>query len=270
MQILHKGKSPLNKFDKDLAGLLVKSYKEYGINISVNTKVTKVEKLRNEFVVYCNVRGMEKTFKCDLAVHAAGRAPDIDELNLAAAGVKRDKKGIIVNEYLQSISNPDVYSAGDSASGKNGLPLTPVASKGAEIVTQNLIRGNTAKADFKVTPSVVFSLPPLVSVGLTEVQAQEKNIKYKVNFGDSSDWFSSKRIGMKHTGYKILTDMKTDKILGAHLLSDNADEVINIFSLAMSAGLGIKDIKKTIFTYPTQTSDITYMLNLNDYKTHKK
>ena len=269
VHIIHDGKSPLEKFDKDLVNLLVKNYRKYGIKISVNTKVTGIKEINNKFIVYCNTNGKEKTYKCDLAVHAAGRIPDIDELNLKAGMVKRDKRGIIVNQFMQSVSNPRVYSAGDSASGRNGIPLTPVAGKGAEIVIRNILYGNSAKADFNITPSVVFTLPVLASAGLTEEQAMQKKIKYMVNFGNSSKWYSTKRLGMKNTGFKILLDSSGKKILGAHLLSGNSEEVINLFSLAMSANLNIEAIDNMIFSYPTHSSDISYMLNKKDFKPGK-
>lgn len=265
IHILQNETRPLKRFDPELVDMLLKSYKNYGINISVNTNVIKIEKKNNKYIVYYITENRIKTLKCDLAVHAAGHTPDIDELNLHKAGIKRDEKGIIVNSFMQSISNPDVYSAGDSASGKNGLPLTPIAEKGAEIVIHNLLNGNSRKADFKITPSVVFTLPPLASVGMSEKQAEEKGIKFKKNFKDSSNWYSSKRIGMKNTGLKLLIEKKTNKIIGAHILSDNAEEVINFFSLAMSMNMTIDDLKKVIFAYPTHSSDIKYMINIKDF-----
>jgi glutathione reductase (NADPH) len=91
-------------------------------------------------------------------------------MDLEKGNVKREKKGIAVNEYLQSISIPSVYAAGDAAA-TEGLPLTPVAGMESRAVAANLLEGNHRKPDYKVMPKVVFTIPNLASVGLTESDA---------------------------------------------------------------------------------------------------
>jgi glutathione reductase (NADPH) len=260
VQILQSDERALKKFDPDLVNMLIKNCEESGINVKVNSKVTKVGKKDNAYLVYAEVEGIVRTFTADLVIHTAGRVPDMDELDLKAANIERDEKGIVVNDYLQSTTNADVYSAGDSASVKGGLPLTPVAGKQASIVIKNLLEGNTLKANFDAVPTVVFSLPPLASIGLTEEQANKKRVKFKKNFQDTSSWYSSRRIGMKNTGFKILIEEKTGKIIGAHILGPNSDETINLFSLAMKSGLTADDIKKAVFTYPTSSYDVQSMV----------
>ena len=96
-------------------------------------------------------------------VHGAGRVPEIDDLDLGTADVQSEKKGVKVNEYLQSVSNPAVYAAGDAAA-SGGLPLTPVATYDGQIVAANLIEGNHVKPNYQGIPSVVFTIPQLASV----------------------------------------------------------------------------------------------------------
>jgi glutathione reductase (NADPH) len=109
-----------------------------------------------------------------MVVHGAGRVPEIDDLDLEAASLERENnKGIKVNEYLQSVSNSAVYAAGDAAASE-GLPLTPVATYEGEIVGTNLLEGNHVKPNYQGVPSVVFTIPPLASVGLQEEVARKQ------------------------------------------------------------------------------------------------
>jgi glutathione reductase (NADPH) len=204
---------------------------------------------------------MRSQVEADMVVHGAGRVPNIDGLDLLnSGGVQYTHKGITVNEYLQSVSNPAVYAAGDVAANM-GLPLTPVASYDGAVVANNLIKGNTIKANYNGLPSVVFTIPPLVSVGMQEKEAKDQGIRFKVKYEDTSGWASSKRVGESCAAFKTLIDEETNKILGAHILGPHAEEVINIFSVAIRLGLTKKDINDPIlYTYPTNSSDVLYML----------
>jgi len=206
-------------------------------------------------------------------VHGAGRVPNLSNLNLDVGNIKYDsRKGVSVNEYLQSISNSSVYSAGD-VSDTQGLPLTPVASYEGEIVASNLLQGNHLKPNYKGIPSVVFTIPPLSSVGMLEEEAKEKGLIYKVTHQNSSNWYSSKRINEKFSAFKILIEessqgsgggesnnTENSRILGAHILGHNSEEVINIFALAIRLGLSKEKIKDMLFSYPTNSYDVNYML----------
>jgi len=96
-------------------------------------------------------------------------------------------------------------------------------------------------------------------VGLTEEEAKKKKIKYKKSFMDTSSWYNSKRIGLKYSGYKLLTDKKNN-IIGMHLLYPNADDVINVFVLAIKNKLKIEDIQNYLFSYPSNSYDVKYMV----------
>src|SRR6266487_3537989 len=141
VQVLHRGSRPLEKFDPDLVSLLVQASRELGIEVQVNRAVTSIERQGDHLLVHARAGAQEHTVEADLVVHAAGRVPEIDELDLAAAGVAREKDGVSVNEYLQSVSNEAVYAAGDAVA-SGGFPLTPVAGMQGGIVARNLLEGN--------------------------------------------------------------------------------------------------------------------------------
>jgi len=258
--ILHRGKRPLDRFDPDLVDRLVGRTREIGVDVQVRTEVKRIVSDSSGFKVRAVAEGSEREFEANLVVHGAGRVPEIDDMQLAEAGIDGDPRGgIKVNEYLQSISNPAVYAAGDAAASE-GPKLTPVASYEGQIVADNMLEGNHRKPNYEGTPSVVFTVPPLASVGLQERTARELGLAFRVNQQDTSGWYSSRRVAERCSGFKVLVDEPSGRILGAHLLGPDAGETINIFALAIRNGLTVKDLKDTSFAYPTLASDVKYMV----------
>ncbi len=256
--MLHRGSRPLPGFDPDLVDLLVKRSTETGIAIHLNAEAKAIERTAEGFAVRAS--GAPGAFQADLIVHGAGRVPEIDDLDLERAGVERGRRGVKVNEFLQSVSNPAVYAGGDAAE-TDGMPLTPVAGYEGRIVATNLLEGNHATADYSGIPSVVFTLPPLARVGLSEEAARSSGVKVKVKVShlDTSGWYSSRRIGETCSGFKTIVEEETGRILGAHLLGPQAEETINLFALAIRKGLTADDLKEMLFAYPTHASDVPYM-----------
>jgi len=194
----------------------------------------------------------------DLVVHAAGRAPDITDLDLATASIEFDDHGVTVNEYLQSVSNPAVYAAGDAAN-SGALPETPLAAYEGSLAARNLLDGNLHRADYRGQGSVVYSVPSLGRVGLTEEEAHAKGLAFKVNQADTSSWYSARRVAEPASMYKILIEEGSGRILGAHLLGPESDDLTNIFILAIRADIRADDLKQTLFAYPTRASNIASM-----------
>ena len=257
--ILHQGQRPLERFDPDLVARLLVRTRALGVDVRTNTKVVGVTRRSDHLIVTASTDSKEVTIETDLAVHAAGRAPDLAELDLSAAGVDSSRRGVTVNEYMQSVSNPDVYAAGDAANG-GGLPDTPVAGYEGKLVAQNLLNGNKRVANFLGVASVVYTIPSLGRVGLTEEEAQQQRLNFRVNQADTSSWYSARRVAEPTSAYKVLIDKESDTILGAHLIGPEADELTNVFALAIRARLRVDVLKETLFVYPTQASNIQYML----------
>lgn len=253
--ILHRSQQPLKQFDTDLVKILIKASKDVGIDVKVNKPVVEVKNKDECFLV---ITENDEVFETDLVVHGAGRVPNIDDLSLKKANIRFSKRGIEVNEYMQNPSNPSIFACGDAAD--SNLPLTPVAGAEAKIVLTNLLYGNNKKSDNSVIPSVVFTIPPLAMVGLSESQAQERKISYTTTFQDTSSWFSSRRIGLNYSGFKILIDKKNQNIIGAHLLGHHAEELINLFTVFIKKEMKVDEIKDFIWAYPTSNYDINYML----------
>lgn len=257
--ILQHGERMLKGFDPDLVGWLMESFEKLGIVIRRRASVDGVEQTDKGYCVRFSEAGNgQQTIETDLVVHAAGRVPALASLDLDAAGIAVERGRLRLNEYLQSTTNPAVYAAGDAA--QAGPPLTPVSSHDAKVVVANLLGGNHHKPDYRGVPSVAFTVPPIAKVGLGDAQAREKGLRFKVNAQKASDWFTARQAAERTYGFKVLVEEGSGRILGAHLVGPHADEVINLFALAIRHDLTADDLKGTMFAYPSGASDIGYML----------
>ncbi len=256
--ILHRGARPLAGFDSDLVDRLVRRTPELGIRVELDIEVLGVDSGAGGLAVRGRQRETERRFETDMAVHGAGRVPELDDLDLDTAGVKREKRGVIVNEYLQSVSNPAVYAGGDAAA--SGPALTPKADHDAGVLATNLLEGNRRAVNYEGIASAVFTIPPLASAGLTENAARAAGLKFRTSWQDTSGWFNTRRVGETASGFKVLIEEGTGHILGAHLLGPHAAEVINLFAIAIRLRIPADDLRQVIFAYPTNGSDIRFMV----------
>lgn len=253
--ILHSNDTPLAMFDYEIIQSLLDASKEIGIQVELNSGVRKIEKTNDIFVI-TTTDG--RKFEADAAIHGAGRPPAIADLNLAATGVKFDlRQGVIVDEHLQSTSNPDVYAAGDAAAA--GPPLSPVAGAQGAIVAENLLGVDRRQPSYLSTPSVIFTTPIVASVGYSEETARAQGLHFETATTDTSTWFDAKRLGQKFSKSKVLLEKDTNKIIGAHLIGNHADDLINIFSLAVELGLTAEQLKRPIMAFPTSSDDMRSM-----------
>ncbi len=251
---------PLMNYDENMVEYLQQASEELGIEFILNAEVSEIIKLQNGFRVKADQKGKEISAEAELVFNTAGRIPSIGDLDLEKGNVAFSKKGISVNDFLQNTTNKNVYACGDVAD-TEGLPLTPLSVREAKIVSANLRNvKNPEKADYPPQASVVFTLPNLASVGISEKEAKEKKLDFNVETELMPKWFNAKRINENFYAYKILVDNKTGYLIGAHLLGPEASEVINLFALAMYGNISATNLKKMIFTYPTWGNDIKSML----------
>jgi glutathione reductase (NADPH) len=259
VQILHRGSRPLESFDPDIVNELVRATEELGIKILVNTSVEAIARDGDQVTVKASRNKTDQRFETDLVVHGAGRVPDVEGLDLEKASIARERDGVSVNEFLQSVSNSAVYAAGDAAA-SGGPRLTPVAAMEGHVAASNMLKGNHRKPDHVGVPTVVFTIPPLASTGLSEDAVRRQGLKFRVKREETSSWYSSRRVNLKHSAFKVLIEESTNRILGAHVLGEHAEEIINIFALGIQRGLTSQDLKTAIYGYPTSSSDVSYMV----------
>lgn len=257
-RIVHTSKQPLKQFDQDAVEVLVEATRAAGIDVELDRKVTGVRKddKTGELIVQC-VTGCE--FAADLVVCAIGRVPNTAKLGLDTGNVAFTDRGVTVDECLRSTTNPNVYAIGDVAA--SGLQLATVCDHEAKVAAENIAFGHgTKNAAYGQVASAVFTIPTMATVGMTEAAADKKGLKYRVNKGTTTGWPSSKRINEQRSLYKVLIEEGTGRMLGAHMVRHEAAEVINVFALAVNAGLTNAQMQAVLWAYPSYSSDIKYMI----------
>ncbi|MBC2192868.1 NAD(P)/FAD-dependent oxidoreductase [Listeria sp. FSL L7-0229] len=252
VHIIHHNSEPLKKFDPDFVAALVANMKEEGIHFHFDTDITKITKKGEKL----QIQGKDGfSLNTDFIIGATGRKPNIDHLSLEKANIDYTKKGIVVNEKLQTPNHPHIYACGDVAATK-GAPLTPVVSMEAAFVAK-IILGDDEKINYPAIPSVVFTSPKLSSIGISAEEAKANPDKYQIKNHDTTNWYTYKRTNEQIALAKIIEDRKTGQIKGAHFLSEEADYMINYIALLIKANLTLADLQSVIFAYPSPASDLT-------------
>lgn len=255
VQIMNRSERPLKSFESGLVDTLIKASADAGIEMLLGTVPERIVKTRKGYAVHYSSDEMCET---DLVIDATGRLPNLAVLEGEHGGITHSSKGVAVNEYLQSVSNPAVYAIGDCAD--TPYMLAPTADKEGQTVALNILHGNKHSVDYSIVPNAVFTIPTLASVGLTETEAQARQLNFRVTQGDTTGWPSSKRIGEEYGAYKVLIENGSELILGAHIVRHNAAEVINLFALAMKGNIPAPELADLMWAYPTSTSDLKYMV----------
>ncbi|MBC1742000.1 NAD(P)/FAD-dependent oxidoreductase [Listeria welshimeri] len=252
VHIIHHNSEPLKKFDPDFVAALVSNMKEEGVHFHFDIDITKIVKNNGKL----HIDGKNNfSLNTDLIIGATGRTPNIAHLALEKANIDYTKKGITVNEKMQTVNNEHIYACGDVAASK-GAPLTPVVSMEALLVAKNIL-GKDEKINYPAIPSVVFTSPKLASIGISMEEAKANPEKYQIKSHDTTNWYTYKRTNEQLALAKIIEDRETGQIRGAHFLSEEADYMINYIAILMKASLTLADLNSVIFAYPSPASDLT-------------
>lgn len=231
----------LPRFDVDLAKRLKQSLSKRGINIELQAQVTRID---GNIVTYVR-KDKEFTVRADRILMAVGRRPNVEGLNLEAAGIDYTRKGITVNDRLET-SVPGIYAVGDVT---GSIMLAHAATfQGRRAL--NAICGETDSIRFDLIPAAVFTMPEVAMVGLTEEQCKEQQVEarclksfYRAN---------GKAVSMNETdGYCKLIVANDGKVLGAHILGAHASDLIHEITTAMNLGATLTQLQSIIHAHPT-------------------
>jgi len=262
VSMIDTGDRPLSVFDDYLVKFLTESLKKRGVTFINKAKAASIEKLKKNYRLTYKRKNKTKTIKARMIINSAGRVPATQLLDLEKANVKSGESGVLVNDYMQSISNKNIYACGDVSS--KSLPLTPLSGLQGYIAGYNIVNGNTKKFQNPLVPSIVFTHPQIATVGYSEEEAKSRYKNVKVYRGDGSKWYNAKKENINAYAYKIMINERTQQIVGAHLLSPEANETINIFASAMNNHMTVDAFKKMIFTYPSYANDLKSMMKSDD------
>jgi dihydrolipoamide dehydrogenase len=260
--IIQRNKQLLPREDEDIAEEIEKILRDEGIDILLNSEPMSAE-LHNESGISLQIKspqGQKNLHGSHLLV-AVGRVPNTDELNLDSAGIKVNNRGFIqVNEHLET-SLPGVYAIGDV---KGGPAFTHISYDDFRILKRSLLDGEDATISGRLVPYVVFIDPQLGRVGISEKEAKERNLDYKVATIPMSSVARAIETGETRGMMKAIVDSSTDKILGVAILGIEGGEIMAVLQMAMLSGMSYKDIRDATIAHPTLSESLNSLfMNLD-------
>ncbi len=244
-----RGPNILRGFDQEISSHITEQMKKKDIRFLTNTFPEEVNYLKKKYLVTFSKKNVENF---DMVMEAIGRVPNITNLNLDKIGVKINKNGaIVVDKYFRT-STKNIFAIGDVI---DRVQLTPVAIAEAMFFVENLLKKGNKKFDYNNIPTAVFCDPNYSFIGLSETEARHKfDIKiYKSLFRPLK--FSLSKIEEK-VFIKLIVNKSNEKIIGLHYVGENAAEIIQGFSVAITNGLKKSQFDKTIGIHPTSAEEI--------------
>src|ERR1044071_6144763 len=253
VSLLHKNAHLLDREDMEAAALVQKAFIREGMALRLNATITRVERHCAGKLIYYDAQGEEQTLAVDEILAGAGRAPNIEGLNLEAAGVRYDRlKGVLVNDRLQT-SHPGTTGAGDVCL---AWKFTHAADFSARIVIQNALFLGRKKASALTMPWCTYTDPEIAHVGLCERDARERGMKVETYVREFKDVDRAVLDGEEEGFVKFHVRKGHDEILGATIVARHAGEMISEISVAMAARIGLGRLASVIHPYPTQAEAI--------------
>ena len=251
--LFHNASHILNREDDDAAEILQQSFIREGIRLVLNCKTKKVQKRNGNKIIHIECGGKEEEIAVDEILAGAGRAPNVEGLNLEAAGVKYDKRqGVEVNEYLQT-TNPRIYACGDICL---KYKFTHTADATARIVIQNALFLGRKKLSALTIPWCTYTDPEIAHVGVYERDGREKGIAVDTFIRPLNDVDRAIADGEEEGFVKIHARKGTDQVLGATIVARHAGEMLSEITLAIVGNMGLGTLANVIHTYPTQAEAI--------------
>lgn len=255
--LFHRGRHLLNKEDVDAADIVQKVLVREGIRLVLDAQLERVEKTDTGKTIYFKVNGNLESIFVDEILAGAGRAPNVEGLNLEAVGVDFDlKKGVKVNDYLQT-TNPKIYAAGDICM---DWKFTHAADSAARIVIKNTLFSpfglGRSKLSELTMPWVTFTDPEIAHVGLSEAEAKKQGIAINTILISLSQVDRAIADGETEGFVKIHHKKGSDQIVGATIVARHAGEMISEVTTAIVGKLGLSALSGVIHPYPTQAEGI--------------
>ncbi len=257
VELFARGQRLLNSFDAELSELLAEDYRQSGVHLHFGHRLQSLERHGESQLRLRDADG-NASEPFDTVLFATGRQPNTDGLHLDRAGIATDAHGHVVVDAWQATNVDGVYAVGDVT---GQLALTPVAIAAARLLMDRLFGGQPdAKLDYTNVPTVVFSHPPIATVGLTELEARAQH-------GDAVQVFRSGFRPMlyaladvpQRSLFKLVCLGEERRIVGIHLLGEGADEIMQGFAVALKRGITLDDLHDTVAIHPTSAEEVVLM-----------
>lgn len=241
----------LNGFDELIQSSLENDYREHGIKIEFGTSIDKISKDKTLHTNKGDFSGYEQI------IWTVGRDPLTQHLGLENAGVKTDQRGFILTNKFQKTNIGNIYALGD-ATGR--APLTPVAIAAGRRLSDRLYNNmKNRRLSYENIPTVVFTHPPIGTIGMTEEEARKKfkNVKvYQSQFTPMADALSDHKTT---TALKLVCVNNNEKVVGCHIMGHGADEMLQGFAVAIKMGATKKQFDDTVAIHPTSAEELVTM-----------
>ncbi len=249
VRLVIRGEDLLRGFDDDIRVSLAQELRARGIEIHARTQIARIDK-RDHGYDLTTTQG--EVFSADLVMYATGRRPNTHGIGLEEAGVQLNKANAIAVDEWSRTTVPHIYAVGDVT---DRLNLTPVAIAEGRALAETLFNDNPIKIDHANVPTAVFSLPPVGTVGLTERQARQiygaVDI-YRTRFRPMKHTLSGRE---ERTMMKLVVDRASDRVLGCHMVGEDAPEIIQGLAIALKCGATKRQFDQTIGIHPTAAEE---------------
>jgi len=244
----------LRGFDDEARNLIADMMREQGVNLLTDTNITEMTPADGGLSV-TDTSGKTQTF--ERVLFATGRAPNSKGIGLEDVGIKLAKNGAVEVDAFSQTAVPSIYAIGDLT---DRINLTPVAIREGMAFTETVFKNNPTAPDHDLVAAAVFTQPELGTVGLSEedARAQEPIEVYATSFKPMKSGFAgrSSKVLMK-----LIVSQATRKVLGCHIVSDGAGELIQMVGIAVKAGLTKEEFDRTCAVHPTMSEELVTMHN---------
>ncbi len=248
----YRGAQILRGFDDEARGFVADQMRERGVDLHLGVTLLDIEQREGGIWVKAS-NGQERTF--DRVLFATGRTPNTESMGLAAVGVALGRRGEVLVDHYSQTNVPSIYAVGDVT---DRVQLTPVAIREGMAFVETVFNGNPTPVDHALIPTAIFTQPEMGTIGLTEEAAREQEpiAVYCTSFKPMHHAFAGRK---DRVMMKLIVSQKTRKVLGCHIVADNAGEMIQMVGIAIKMGATKEDFDRTVAVHPTMAEEIVTM-----------
>ncbi|HET6828034.1 MAG TPA: FAD-dependent oxidoreductase, partial [Ramlibacter sp.] len=250
---LYRGEQVLRGFDDDIRNFAAQEMRKHGVDLRTRADVVEIARSGSGLVA---ALGDGSKLVADAVLYATGRVPNVANMGLEAAGVRQGKDGAIIVDTNYQTCIPSIHAVGDVTA---RVQLTPVALAEAMVLVDRLFGKGERRLGYENIPTAVFTHPAIGTVGLTEAQARERFPQVRVYRSDFRALKHTLSGNAGRTLMKLVVDAASDRVVGLHMVGDDAGEIVQGFAVAMQAGATKATFDTTVGIHPTAAEEFVTM-----------